>query len=652
MPRRCNLIDKNHLSFSIGPVQTFVAQSRRTRDLWAGSILLSWLAESALVAVEERFQEKFDNRSATTIIPNRFDSRGELTSIECGFGGIPNRFEIEFDSADDAAQAGQIAQQGFRRAWEKVCEAVWEVICNVKDQGNATEAIWNRQTQKFWELSWIVATPSGRRKTIGDFAAARKLIRDVSVTEEGGVKCSLMHEWQELSGYHRSQEQIAFWTALQNCRGVGRLNIRDGERLCAMALIKRLLPSVDEQVFGRSLQQKNWPSTAFLAAVPWLQEVQQSSAALQVADAYVGAAAKAGVHQSEFEAAKDAGVPWAKVDGPAWWPGAIAGNEWGISDEDQKALSDQLHDVYRIAGDRKPVPFYALLLMDGDSIGKLLDAIDSPTELSRCLNRFTSTVNQTVQKHGGRTVYAGGDDVMAILPAGEALAAADRLSHQYKAAFADVLKGKVGIEATISTAIVYSHWKQPLHQVLQHAHRLLDDVAKTATGRDAVAIGVVKGSGLNAQWAAPWETVREHKIAGGVDSIIHRFKDSPNPDGKNESVFNASFVYHLRTQFSRLLGDTLDRPGSFGLMHETIRDADEKHDMLLALANAEYRRRLSDEDRSRLLDDTRDTVKPLIELTRHFVRGRQPDRGKVGFDGWRVARFLKQVHDGEMQDHE
>jgi len=40
--------DSIHLSFTLGPVQAFVAQARRTRDLWAGSWLLSYLAESAL----------------------------------------------------------------------------------------------------------------------------------------------------------------------------------------------------------------------------------------------------------------------------------------------------------------------------------------------------------------------------------------------------------------------------------------------------------------------------------------------------------------------------------------------------------------------------------------------------------------------------
>ena len=40
-----------HLHFSLGPVQGFVVQARRTRDLWAGSFLLSRLALEAMWAV-------------------------------------------------------------------------------------------------------------------------------------------------------------------------------------------------------------------------------------------------------------------------------------------------------------------------------------------------------------------------------------------------------------------------------------------------------------------------------------------------------------------------------------------------------------------------------------------------------------------------
>lgn len=39
--------------FTFGPVQGFVAHARRTRDLWGGSSLLSYLAGHAMVTVAE-----------------------------------------------------------------------------------------------------------------------------------------------------------------------------------------------------------------------------------------------------------------------------------------------------------------------------------------------------------------------------------------------------------------------------------------------------------------------------------------------------------------------------------------------------------------------------------------------------------------------
>ena len=46
--------NKPYFHFTLGPVQGFVAQARRTRDFWAGSFLLSWLAGVAICAVEKQ----------------------------------------------------------------------------------------------------------------------------------------------------------------------------------------------------------------------------------------------------------------------------------------------------------------------------------------------------------------------------------------------------------------------------------------------------------------------------------------------------------------------------------------------------------------------------------------------------------------------
>jgi CRISPR-associated protein Cmr2 len=41
------------LHFTLGPIQDFIFQARRTRDLWGGSFLLSWLSGIAMKQVIE-----------------------------------------------------------------------------------------------------------------------------------------------------------------------------------------------------------------------------------------------------------------------------------------------------------------------------------------------------------------------------------------------------------------------------------------------------------------------------------------------------------------------------------------------------------------------------------------------------------------------
>ena len=43
-----------------------------------------------------------------------------------------------------------------------------------------------------------------------------------------------------------------------------------------MALIKRLFPKVSEEAIGWPVDTKNWPSTPYVAAVPWLKKVMDT----------------------------------------------------------------------------------------------------------------------------------------------------------------------------------------------------------------------------------------------------------------------------------------------------------------------------------------------------------------------------------------
>ena len=675
-----------HLSFSIGPVQSFVEQARRTRDLWAGSWLLSYLAECALAAAE--------NTGGTAIIPARSDAdRGQVTAKKTAVGGIPNRFELRFeaeDSQQQAIDAANAATKAFQEAWNRIAQAVFDkyITNDVCQKGRGTEQIWRRQVDNFWEITWVVGQPGDEEKTIGRLAAMRKNFRNVPASEESGVKCSLMPSLQELSGHLRRADQATFWRAV--AENVGSLDIGDTERLSAIALIKRLFPKVIGIAIGRDisdeLNQVSWPSTAFIAAVPWLKELQGES--LELAKNYQQLALDTGYQRSEVQAARDAGVPWAVVDGPAWLASAVRHDQPGQCQfgpnttetqpqqrrSEVATLLDILKQLYRHVGDstadetRQPVPYYALLLMDGDSMGQLLARLGSPESLSTCLGRFASQVRAIVDRHTGRTVYAGGDDVLALLPAVSALQCAEEL----RAAYADAFKDEAvpSDVATISAAVVYAHWRYPLRQVLATAHHLLDDIAKERTGRDAIAIGIILGSGLNAVWSVPWDVylgkaqTADNSPCAPLQQLLDRF-DTSEIEETSDPPFNASFLYLLRERFGLLLGEGREQPGEFLRFAPTDSDAAASAAVLLRdLAHAEYRRRMKRTARAEKPEtQTQPIVDQLMSLSRAWKRrpgtngsSQNPeltcDCDTFGFDGWRVARFLRQIKDGKVADHD
>ncbi len=60
-----------------------------------------------------------------------------------------------------------------------------------------------------------------------------------------------------------------------------------------------------------------------------------------------------------------------------------------------------------------------ILAADGDRMGELLDkmqALPAHQNISKALANFATGVPDIIRKHQGHCVYAGGDDVLALLP--------------------------------------------------------------------------------------------------------------------------------------------------------------------------------------------------------------------------------------------
>ena len=634
------------LDISVGPVQGFVAQSRRTRDLWGSSYLLSFLSAHAMRGAQQAggriIQPVVDDDPLYRWVCG--SRKGEAPRI----GSLPNRFAVETDG--DAAAAARDARRCFDTAWKQVCGAVWKhFVERACPLGNGTERIWNRQVGSFWETMWTAGEA-------GDgLLARRKHWRGRALPDEPGDKCSVMHDFQELSGYVRAEssasreKQDRFWDCLRG--RLGSLELRDNERLCAVALVKRLFahPSAVTDALGWQVDRSHWPSTVYVGAVPWIR--QAASAAPQQSQQY----AKALRESVGGEVLKERNPPFASLSNPAAgdFPNLDANyfhRDFVKSaplrplpdgaDDARNELLRLLQAVYDTKDEQglslgQPLSFYALLLADGDRLGRLAGRLGGDL-VGQALSSFTREVPPIVKDHDGVTVYAGGDDVLAMLPVPRALACAASLSSAYRAAFAE----KPG--ATLSAAVVFAPVRLPLNAALDESHRLLDDAAKEANGRNSLAVGVIKRGGLHCQWTTTWD--RKYPDGSSTDSVqlledmVAHLKKSVTDPG-----LSSALIYRIRETLSLLCGRPRWEPSVWGQLPAVLD--------VRALLHAEIFRSLTGSS----VENAETQADELAGFVWNILGPSRTTDGQVkvieaGIDALLLARFLSSPRETKEND--
>lgn len=145
--------------------------------------------------------------------------------------------------------------------------------------------------------------------------------------------------------------------------------------------------------------------------------------------------------------------------------------------------------------------YIAVIAMDGDRMGLNLSKFAKAEEhrdFSGALARFATAVEGVVRKHGGALIYAGGDDVLAVTEAKQAIECAKELRRKF-----GEVKGFDGNPLTASAGIAVGHEKVPLQDLIHAAHSA-ESRAKNDYGRNALALDVYKRSGEILNWGCNW----------------------------------------------------------------------------------------------------------------------------------------------------
>jgi len=542
--------------FTLGPVQGFVSQARRTRDFWAGSFLLSYLSAKAMHAVESAGGEiRFPDVVHDPLMQRLRNGRGTPN-----IGSVPNRFVAQV-SGDFA---GKTIVEAVQKEWRCIADEVWKSDLD----GIANKGLWDSQIGSFWDISWAITADAGDSALLD----RRKNWRTHYLPdhEQKGDKCTMMGEWQELSGVKApgADGQKKFWEKARKNKG---LDLREGERLCAIAYVKRRFVHVWQQLHPGWKLASGVPSVSYMAAVHWLEKLIEAGPDNSKITELCDAARKAhalGEKLTRIHCISTA-LRGSSLDGCiADIDGRLLfDNELRQLEESKKekggeitrlqaktirdARSALIVDIRKRQPDfqKEPSPFYAILFMDGDNLGKHMSDPEKQQPISTALGEFTGKVLNLVEGNNGFLVYAGGDDVLAILPLEDALGCALAVRQAYMDAFEKQDKVK---EYSISAAIEFAHMKLPLTAILKDAHQLLDGVAKDGTGRDAIACRVWKPGGEQLTWALPWKEALD-----GGNLVMDQLSKGFRTDEAGNPGYASKVLYRIRDRL-KLLGTGFD----------------------------------------------------------------------------------------------
>jgi CRISPR-associated protein Cmr2 len=234
------------LTFSIGPVHSFIEQARRISDVWAGSYLLSHLTRQAIGEAHraDGYEMIFPFIPKGSPIPN----------------GLPNRFVCRVP-ADRASAIATAMEERIRGEWDRLVRGAVGVLASYGLQ--PSPALWfdapagerSRQTDRLLDFAWSWVPEEGgyaaaSREAARQFAASR-MFRPFPSIEENGEKCAVCGERTALPDGDRGKVQALWPEAEQKAEPRHQRFLRaDQGRLCLVCATKRFFP-LDQQQDAR-----------------------------------------------------------------------------------------------------------------------------------------------------------------------------------------------------------------------------------------------------------------------------------------------------------------------------------------------------------------------------------------------------------------
>jgi len=566
---------KHLLLYTISPVQSFIAQARKARDLYGGSMLLSDLMESVITELNAALGAG----NVKVIFPH--------TSIR----QKSNRLLVVIDVEE--TNASVVARILNETVYEKLLAIGKKVLAQENAQWNKDIENQLKDTiQPYWVMQPYVAEDyrnlyESMEKTIEGI----KLNRKFEQYSELGRKCAVSGEHNAIFFRVENARKLPAYTSTKlKTKVSGRyddLYLTDtqivnqsvhtvGEGISAIQFIKRFYK-----------QEESFPSTARVAALDTIIQLEDDMTLIDGKNLFKEYKEIFNKHHFDEQLLFEENITGGYFEKHGL--GSLLSSKYGvvksflftnkltpylnkklekeIKSEFEESLV-KLKTVYNLTigktlkeRELKLNSYYALLVFDGDNMGKWLRAsdvidLDATFDLSAYHNRLskllgdfaneaTSYINSQ-NKSRGRAIYAGGDDFMAMLNLKNLTKHLLWLRQKFDQIINQSIKAEFPVNSwenlSFSAGIVVAPYKMPLHEVLNKA-KSAQETAKLTKSKDNFCIEILKGSGDSVKAIGRWN-IQNNNLVNSLETLLNGVQEK----------FSTAFLKVLFDEFQIYIG--------------------------------------------------------------------------------------------------
>jgi CRISPR-associated protein Cmr2 len=483
------------LIFTIGPVQSFISQARKTQDLYAGSRLLSALTRNAF----ELIQTKVGKDNIELIFPAFFNEKGAAVPSN------PNRFALKVTNVDSESLKADCSAIKDVIVTDKFLNQAHDTLSLIPNSGRVMKEA-KAQLKSHLEIFWAAIPLSGAgyaekyvelESTLGGI----KNIRPFEQLSEKGRKCNVdgirnalfVRHTQDDNGNENAKPpsfvQIPYSKVFSTDS-----RLEQGEGLSAVSMYKRLYEKTD------------FPSTAKIALLDKLEHISKDPGQSKALTAFKKLLPGNWDEQLLFE----------ENHTPKYFK-----KHEQISNLVNGAIRPEILEKYKQlvekSGAFKP-SYYALIVFDGDRMGEWMGGSHLISKSN--LSTFQSTMKDLLRDYAlwantyldeplGKTVYAGGDDFLGFINLHHLFDVLKTLRTEFDKQVNRPLKeekSKFRVQPSshfsFSAGIAISHYKEPLSLVLDEA-RKSEKLAKEF-GLSGFSMSVIRHSGGTTNCVLPF----------------------------------------------------------------------------------------------------------------------------------------------------